>query len=540
MTEVQFPRRSGRRKPTAVRTGVDRETVRVAIYTRISTDESNQTYSLEAQRKYLEQFVGSQATWVQTHFFTDQFTGTTLNRPGLRAALQAATDGEYDVLLAYRVDRFGRKQRLLLELVSTLESCGVAIRSATEVFDTSNAMGRMTMGLLGTFAEFERDSLVDRIIQGNSEKASRGAWVGGKPPYGYRVGPDKATLIQEPVEAIVVKRIFSDYLVSRAGAMAITLEMNSEGLRTASGRHWSAKAVLDILRRPTYAGYIVHHDKVYEGRFVPIVDRETFEAAQKLLDDRGEVSRRRVSDSDFLLTGLVKCTACSGSYAGSSAHSKSGIYRYYQCMTRTQSGAAACMSKRVRADALETAVVELVVETYGRYDIFEKAAAEAAVQGDYAKAEARAQLPSVLAAIEKATAALQRYQMAFEDGSLEVGVFKTRLADLRNLLAELEAQKLSLHRAISANPLAALAPDSLEKTRKRVKRLLSAKPTQRSKAFLAQIVDHIDLGPDRTATPVLRLPSAEDAPSKGGVRTIVRVNEQGVELGGIEPPSISR
>ena len=540
MTEVQFPRRSGRRKPTAVRTGVDRETVRVAIYTRISTDESNQTYSLEAQRKYLEQFVGSQATWVQTHFFTDQVTGTTLNRPGLRAALQAAKDGEYDVLLAYRVDRFGRKLRLLLEIVSTLESCGVAIRSATEVFDTSNAMGRMMMGLLGIFAEFERDSLVDRIVQGNSEKAARGSWVGGKPPYGYRVGPDKATLIQEPVEALVVKRIFSDYLVSRSGAMAITLEMNSEGLRTASGRDWTFKAVLDILRRPTYAGYIVHHDKVYEGHFVPIVDRETFEATQKLLDERGEISRRRAADSVFLLSGLVKCTACSGSYAGATTHSRSGMYRYYQCMSRTKSGPTACRSQRVRADALETAVVELVVETYGRYDIFEKAAAEAAVQRDHAKDEARAQLPSVLAAIEKTTTALQRYQTAFEDGSLEIGVFKTRLADLRNRLAELEAQKLSIDRAISATPLATLAPDSLEKTRKRVKRLLSAKPTQRSKAFLAQIVDHIDLGPDRTATPVLRLPSAEDAPSKGGVRTIVRVNEQGVELGGIEPPSISR
>jgi site-specific DNA recombinase len=152
---------------------------RVATVTRISTDEVNQPYSLEAQTKGLEAFVSSQPGHVITHRFVDQASGATLERPGLQAALAAAKAGEFDVLLVYRIDRLTRSIVGLMTIVEALDTAGVALRSATEPIDTQGPVGRMLLQRLGIFAEFERGLLIDRITKGFERKAARGEWLGG-------------------------------------------------------------------------------------------------------------------------------------------------------------------------------------------------------------------------------------------------------------------------------------------------------------------------------------------------------------------------
>jgi site-specific DNA recombinase len=152
---------------------------RVAIVTRISTDEVNQPDSLRAQTKGLEAFVASQPGQAVTHRFVDQASGATLERPGLQGALAAAKAGEFDVLLVYRIDRLTRSIVGLMTIVSELDAAGVALRSATEPIDTQGPVGRMLLQLLGIFAEFERGLLIDRITKGFESKAARGEWLGG-------------------------------------------------------------------------------------------------------------------------------------------------------------------------------------------------------------------------------------------------------------------------------------------------------------------------------------------------------------------------
>jgi site-specific DNA recombinase len=171
---------------------------RVAIVTRISTDEVNQPYSLEAQSKGLEAFVDSQPGQTITHRFVDQASGATLERPGLQAALAAAKAGEFDVLLVYRIDRLTRSIVGLMTIVSELDAAGVALRSATEPIDTQGPVGRMLLQLLGIFAEFERGLLIDRITKGFERKAARGEWLGGPGPYGYSLDSATKTLVPEP------------------------------------------------------------------------------------------------------------------------------------------------------------------------------------------------------------------------------------------------------------------------------------------------------------------------------------------------------
>jgi site-specific DNA recombinase len=156
--------------------------LRVATYTRISTDEDHQPYSLEAQAGRLSSYIASQGDWELVRTFTDQLSGATLERPGLARALTEARAHGFDLLLVYRVDRLARSVRGLAQILEELDHAGVAFRSATEPFDTSTAAGRMMVQMLGVFAEFERATIIDRVIAGMERKAAPAEWCVGAPP----------------------------------------------------------------------------------------------------------------------------------------------------------------------------------------------------------------------------------------------------------------------------------------------------------------------------------------------------------------------
>jgi site-specific DNA recombinase len=146
------------RKPSRRRDPITPDTVlRVAIYTRRSTDDEHQPYTIEAQTEKLTAYVASQPGWQITAHFTDDASGATLERPGLTKALAHARAGRYDLLLVYRLDRFSRRIRDLSALMDELDTFGVHFRSATEPFDTASPAGRLFVQMLGAFAEFERD-----------------------------------------------------------------------------------------------------------------------------------------------------------------------------------------------------------------------------------------------------------------------------------------------------------------------------------------------------------------------------------------------
>jgi site-specific DNA recombinase len=148
--------------------------MKVGIYIRISTDEEHQPYSLEAQTERLGAFIRSQDGWKLSRRYCDEMTGSTLERPGLQSALADARLHRYDLLLVYRVDRISRSVRGLAQLLEELDQAGVLFRSATEPFDTGTPAGRMMVQMLGVFAEFERATLIDRVVAGMERKAARG------------------------------------------------------------------------------------------------------------------------------------------------------------------------------------------------------------------------------------------------------------------------------------------------------------------------------------------------------------------------------
>lgn len=183
--------------------------MRIATYTRISTDEAHQPYSLEAQAQRLAAYAESQDGWTITRRFTDQASGA-LERPGLQRALTEAAAKRFDLLLVYRVDRLSRSVRRLAQILEALDEAGVLFRSATEPFDTSSSAGRMMVQMLGVFAEFERATIVERVIAGMERKAARGEWTAGQLPFGYQRDSDRRFLIPDPAEAPIVAEALGD------------------------------------------------------------------------------------------------------------------------------------------------------------------------------------------------------------------------------------------------------------------------------------------------------------------------------------------
>ena len=417
---------------------------RVALYLRISTDEEHQPFSLSAQEHRLAAFVTTQPGWEHVKTYTDQFSGAYAERPALQQALSDARLGLYDILLVYRVDRFARSLKVLVGLLEELDTIGVAFRSATEPIDTSTATGRMLIQLLGVFAEFERATIIDRVVAGMERKAARGGWPGGTVPYGLRLDDDHHLAI-EPSEFPIVERIFTRYGIERAGATTIATELNNDGHRTRTGRRWSAKVVLGIVRNRGYLGEVSFRDVVHESD-EPLLDPDLFQKAQSLLAERGEGYDRRFADAhpEYLLTGLITCSRCHRRYVGAAAHGKRHRYRYYVCWTAQRYGKDACGAERIRADALEDAVLSALVELYSDPELIKRAILAHQAASNLTIRRHHDELAATDAELAKTEAALERYMHAFEAGTLTADMFAERFRDLGNKAKSLRALQAEL------------------------------------------------------------------------------------------------
>jgi site-specific DNA recombinase len=370
--------------PKQQTTNLDGQTsgpLRVAIYIRISTDEEHQPYSLEAQETKLRAYIDSQPGWqLVGEPYRDEASGASTDRPGLQRALTAAQASRFDVLLVYRVDRLARSLRGLVHILDDLDVAKVTFRSATEPFDTSTPIGRMLVQMLGVFAQFERETIIDRVICGMERKAARGQWCGGYRPFGYQPDPATSKLRPIPTEAPLVPIIFDLYTRQRLGSKAVATELNQRGHRTKTGHLWSGQSVLTVLRNRVYLGQIYFRGTwhITDDHHPPLIHPEIFEQAQQLLIARGQDhTRRAANNSDYLLAGLITCTHCGKRYLGTAATGKYSRYRYYTCYTRNRYGPANCNAERLPAEQLDQAILDALLDTYTRHDLFDKAIAAA-------------------------------------------------------------------------------------------------------------------------------------------------------------------
>jgi len=517
-----------RNKPTRRLETITPDTViRVAIYTRRSTDDEHQPYSLEAQLQKLTAFVASQPGWKITLTFSDDASGATLDRPGLTKALAAARAGRYDLLLVYRLDRFSRRIRDLAALMDDLDAAGVAFRSATEPFDTASPAGRLFMQMLGAFAEFEREVIIDRVIGGMERKAAKGEWTHGPRPYGYLVDTTTHKLFPHPDEQHTVREIFHLYAGSRMGTRAIAERLNSHGKRTRAGKPWSGHTIGRMLANRLYIGEVAFRDVTATNAHPPLVDPDLFAQCQRILDARGEAhSQRAAANSDYHLTGLITCPKCGHKYVGTSATGKLRRYRYYTCFARARYGPTGCDAKRIDADLVDDAVTHALIDFYQRTDLIDRAiAAEQTLRAENSH-QHTAELATITTKINTTEAAIDRYLTAFENGTLDERACGHRIRDLAVKLDQLNARREELTQLTGHAP-APPDPAAIEHLRQHLADVLTHGTPGQRKAIIETHIAEIKIDGTRLV-PIFMIPTGNgDGPAETSTdpefRTMVRV-----------------
>jgi DNA invertase Pin-like site-specific DNA recombinase len=352
------------------------EPKRCAIYTRKSTaiGLEQEFNSLDAQREACEKYIegqGHQGWQVIPEYYDDGgFTGANLERPAFMRLMDDMDDGKVDVIVVYKVDRLSRSLLDFAQVMDRFNRAGVAFVSVTQNFSTADAMGRLTLNMLMSFAEFEREMIAERTRDKIAAARRKGKWTGGAVPLGYDV-VDKHLVVNE-LEAVVVREIFDLYLQHRS-ALAVMRILNETGRITKrhkakngkvrKARAWDKDAVLRVLRNPVYAGFMPYRDEIHDGEHEAIVGRNAFALAQAILDGHVVKKQRRNANPTYILRGLLKCAVCGKSFTPGSTTKKSGKeYRYYRCVTRDKEGIQACVARPLPADAIEEFVIARIRE----------------------------------------------------------------------------------------------------------------------------------------------------------------------------------
>ena len=314
---------------------------RCAIYTRKSTEHNLDLAfnSLDAQREACEAYIKSQAHegWrlVADRFDDGGQSGASLERPALQGLLERVRSRKIDIIVVYKVDRLTRSLADFAKIVELFDEFDVSFVSVTQSFNTTSSMGRLTLNVLLSFAQFEREVIGERVRDKIAASKRKGIWVGGPIPLGYRSVGKKLEVV--PEEAELVKKIFADYLrLGSIGKLAAALDR--EGVRPrprklASGKTIAAASFMvgplaHMLKNRFYVGEIAYRGEIHKGEHEPILDRDLFDAVQARLAE-GAVKRKLTrARSSSMLVGLLFDDR--GNPMSPSHANKKGVrYRYY-------------------------------------------------------------------------------------------------------------------------------------------------------------------------------------------------------------------
>ncbi len=315
--------------------------LRCAIYTRKSTDDGlEQNFnSLDAQREACAAYIKSQAhegwTLLNDTYDDGAYSGATLNRPAMEALLEKVKSGGVDVIVVYKVDRLTRSLMDFAKMVELFDKHRVSFVSVTQQFNTTSSIGRLTLNVLLSFAQFEREVTAERIRDKIAASRKKGLWMGGSVPIGYDI-KDKR-LIPNRQESASVRQIFELYL--EIGAIrSLISELERRGIRPKPNKQkcgngrFSRGQLHYVLRNPVYIGKARHKDKVYPGEHTAILSQDLFDKVQARLNAQAPFDTIKYrTKNPFLLRGLI--TDEDGNRLTTSHSNKKGK-RYHYYMSR--------------------------------------------------------------------------------------------------------------------------------------------------------------------------------------------------------------
>lgn len=335
--------------------------LRCAVYTRKSSEEGleQEFNSLDAQREACEAYIASQRSegWVpvRDHYDDGGISGGTLERPALQRLLADIEEGLIDVVVVYKIDRLSRSLMDFSKLVEVFDRNGVTFVSITQSFNTTTSMGRLTLNILLSFAQFEREVTAERIRDKFAASRAKGIFMGGVPPLGYDVQSRK--LIVNEAAAAKVRYIFQRF--SEVGSGTIILrELAQRGITTRQGKPITKGFLYRLLNNRAYIGEAVHKGKSYPGEHDAIIDQNVWDAVRTILKESPRVrANRSRANTPALLKGLL-WGADGAAFSPSHTRKNGKLYRYYVSQTLLRHGAGSCTVGRVSAAEIEGTVVD--------------------------------------------------------------------------------------------------------------------------------------------------------------------------------------
>jgi site-specific DNA recombinase len=374
---------------------LSRRPVRCAIYTRVSTDDQakGEYSSLRAQKDICEHYISihREDGWVSAvHFEDPGFTGSDMDRPGIKALLSEVRAGNVDMLVVYKLDRISRSLRQFYDFWETLQHHNVHFASATQQIDTATPHGMLFLNMLLSFGEFEREQTRERTVSKLSERAKHGKWNGGWTPLGYVYDKTTQKLAPNPDEKKLIEDVFNQ-AIRLKNPTAVAKHLNDLGCRTrertlvrkdgttrtVGEKRFIGYRVRATISNPLYKGMIEHDGVEYPAEHPGIVSKEVWQAANDALSRKAGVRRTYRRDKHVhLLKGLLKCGHCGLSLTPKPAgkRDQQGIpYLYYTCNNVSKDGGAAtCKVRNIPVRAFEDLIIRYIGQIGEHPDLIEQ------------------------------------------------------------------------------------------------------------------------------------------------------------------------
>ncbi len=347
-----------------------RSKIRCAVYTRKSHEEGldQEFNSLDAQRQSCEAYIESQRhegwSCLPGRYDDGGFSGGNMDRPALGRLIDDIQAGQIDCVVVYKVDRLSRSLLDFARLIALFDEHDVSFVSVTQQFNTTTSMGRLTLNILLSFAQFEREIIGERIRDKKLATARQGKYIGGQPKLGLDI-VDRRYVVNRK-EAELVRRIFEMFLQLQS-CRKVADALNAEGIvtktyttktgKTFGGKSWKRRTVYDLLTDQKYIGKIVHKGVAYDAEHPAIVDAAVFEKVQEVLRANKTYTHKQQAKRFALLRRMLTCGECGGRIMPSWCRNHGREYRYYACSKKVKTGYGKCPLPTLPAGEIEKLVV---------------------------------------------------------------------------------------------------------------------------------------------------------------------------------------
>lgn len=336
--------------------------ITTAIYCRVSTEEqATEGFSIHAQKDKLTKYAEVNDWTVTDYYVDDGISGKNLkDRPEVTRLLEDVKSGKINNVLVYKLDRLTRSVKDLIYLIELFDKHNCTFNSQTEKIDTSNAVGRMFVKIIGIFAEFERENLAERVTFGYEQKTREGNYTNTNGVFGYDYIVGKGILEVNELESKYVRKIYEWYL-NGDSMLSIAKRLRDDSVPTKRGGNWNQSTIYSILTNPLYIGtvrYGVHKQNGFhvDGKDIePILEEATYKNVQDLMTKRKKFQTRKYSSDDTYYFRVLKCAECGGKYSARQQLQSGKKYITYACNNHYN---GTCDAKGFSHKKLEQAFLE--------------------------------------------------------------------------------------------------------------------------------------------------------------------------------------